>query len=420
MKKIISLILAFVMIASLSVISFADRKGVILLPVEPDEKELIVLDPLEFTDENESVFVAGKGGTFYVMFDPEIEYTKVKVEASGCVTAKIIDYDPTIYAPIEGITYKVVKRNNKDHVEDYGMTYEDAVDLAKQLNHDYKTISFVVRPDVFINMIEIAVEDNYTAFYKEGEVVIRAHDVNENEDKKATLKIVRDVVIFDPDTVEYCAEHDVVLDCTDERGYSDYEASLYGYDKLTFAYNLDPTVIATNAFRKIAGKDIEVENNDMTVKITKIANGQKGINFDGHPVKAVDTNKDDKTDKITFGFKCTTPVLTPFEITVDTGYTYFTLLKEFNLRLEEKDVITYTVLKNGKVYSEFTIDYGKEDLNTEVKLILDGPAGEVLGDYEIVVGTAEEVKPEEEAGETNPDTGAEITWFYRFWLWLFG
>lgn len=417
MKKIISLILAFIMIMSLGVMSFAVN-AVKLTPVEPDTKELIVLDPLEMTGENESIFIAGEGGTFFVMLDTNIEYTKMTVEATGCVTAKVVEYDPEIYAPIDGLTYRVTKKYDKDYVEDYGMTYEDAKELAKKLNHDNKTTIYIVRPDVFVNIFEVTIDDNFTPYYKEGKVIVKAFNKTEDRNEKATLKIVRDVVIFDAETVEYCAINDHVLHCGEERGYSDYETAKKGYKDMTITYDLDPTVVSAHAFHKIADKNLTVENKDMLVKMFKVANNQKSINFAAHGVKEVDTNKDDVIDKITFGFYDKTPIMNKFEITVDTGYNYFTLREAFKIRLEENDVIKYTVLKDSKFYSEFVVDYAKEDPTTQLKFIIDGAAGETLGEYEIIVGEAPEVKETTEE-EENPNTGAPA-WYEIIWYWLFG
>ena len=154
----------------------------------------------------------------------------------------------------------------------------------------------------------------------------------------------------------------------------------------------------------------------MLVHIKDVAAGQKGINFAAYPVAAKDYDKDGETDAIAFGFYGDQPVGSKFEITVETGYTWFTLREEFGVRLEENDIITYAVLKDGKLYAEYQIDYSKVNYNEAIRLILDGAAGETLGEYEIVLAETVEVPVEPEVEvESNPNTGAPV----GFFAWLF-
>ena len=110
-----------------------------------------------------------------------------------------------------------------------------------------------------------------------------------------------------------------------------------------------------------------------------------------------------------------------FEIVVETGRTWYSLREEFGVRLEENDVITYAVLKDGKLYAEYEVDYSEVKYNEPIKLILDGAAGETLGEYEIVLAETVEVPVEPEVEvESNPNTGAPVGFFAWLFALIFG
>ena len=84
--------------------------------------------------------------------------------------------------------------------------------------------------------------------------------------------------------------------------------------------------------------------------------------------------------------------------------TYFGLRESFGKKVEEEDVVTYYILKDGKEFSKFTVDYMKVDPSDKVEIEINGKAGENLGYYDIVL----EVPAAPEApAEENPNTGAE-------------
>ncbi len=419
MKKLISILLALVMVLGLAVTSFADT--VVLEPLQPEEKELVELPQLVLDDENASVFTAGKGGTYYLMLDPTIEYKDITVMDSGCVEASVFKYDPEKHMPIEGISYCVKKGND---VIEGAMSYEAAKERAEELNKAEKTTQNKVAVDgAYINIIEVKVEDNYTAAYKEGKIVIKALNVATKKDESATIKVVSDVTIFEYEQVKWAAaDKKVVLECGD-LGYSDYETALKGYGDKYDVSDLrtvpNATVISTTAFRAIEGKDVKVESADMTVKIKNIAAGQKGVNFAAYPLKEVDANKDGEIEEVVFGFYGDQVIKSKFEVTIDTGYTWYTLREAFGLKLEEKDIVTYTVYKDGQPYASFEIDYADaEQVRSSVKLVIDGEAGTILGEYSIQVGEAEfpaEEVEDEVVEEANPNTGAPG---FLAWLWM--
>ena len=411
MKKILSFVLAAVMAFSLGVSAIA--APIELKPAPEVKNELIELNMLELNADNESIVMAGKGGTYYLMLDPTVNYTNVSVIASGNVDASIVAYDAEKYEAIPGLTYGVWNRNAGDWVET-NLTYDYAKGRAKDLNMEHQVTYYEMRPEGYANIFILEIADNFGRSFAEGRLVIKAYNEDLDRAESATVKVIRDVSIFGYEKVKYAAQYDKVLDQT-YAGYSDYWTAANGYDTNT-VYSTDPTVISTTAFRAIAGEDIKVEMADMLVHIKDVAAGQKGINFAAYPVAAKDYDKDGDTDAIAFGFYGDQPVGSKFEITVETGYTWFTLREEFGVRLEENDIITYAVLKDGKLYAEYEIDYSKVNYNEAIRLILDGTAGETLGEYEIVLAETVEVPVEPEVEvESNPNTGAPV----GFFAWLF-
>ena len=423
MKKILSLILAVVMVFSIATTAFASV--VELKPVEGPVIEPVVLEGLQLTGLNESVLTAGEGGTYYVMLDPTINYKNVTVVASGAVSARMFEYDAKVFAPIPGVTYKVINKYDKEPVEGAtGMTYEDADKKATELNTAGKTTVYEVRPEAYINIIEVVVDDNYSASYKEGQIVIKAFNADTEKNESATVKIVRDVVIFGYENVKYYADREDGLNPEKLTGYSDYETAKTGYkDYVNVLYSHNPTVISTTAFKAIRDKDIKVEIAGMEVKIKDVSKDQKGVNFSAYPIKKVDEDKNGFAEKIVFGFNGNQVIASDFEITVDTGFNYYTLREAFGLKIEEDDVVTYTVYRDGKYYTSFDIDYAEGEMNTKVKLIIDGKAGETLGEYSIECGEhfvespseKPDVDSSEDIEESNPNTGAPV----NFFSWLF-
>lgn len=416
MKKILSLILAVVMAFSLGIAAFA--APIVLEPAPAVPNELIELNMLELNADNASIVMAGKGGSYYLMLDPAVNYTNVKITASGNVDASIVAYNAEKYEAIPGLTYGVWNRNVGDWVET-GLDYDYAKGRADDLNRENKVTYYEMRPEGYANIFVINIEDNFGRSYAEGQIVIRAYNDDLDRAESATVKIIRDVSIFGYEKVKYAAKYDKALDQT-YTGYSDYWTAVNGYDTNT-VYSSNPTVISTTAFRAIAGEDIFVEMEGMLIEIKNVAASQKGVNFAAYPVQKADYDKDGDIDAVVFGFYGDQAINSKFEIVVDTGYTWFSLRELFGVRLEENDIITYALMKDGRVYAEYQIDYGKVDYNGEVKFIIDGIAGETLGEYELVLAETVEVPVvEEDAGETNPNTGAPVGFFGWLFSLIFG
>ena len=421
MKKILSFVLAMVMAFSMGLTAFA---GTVELKPAPEAKnELIALNTLELDAENKSVVIAGKGGTYYLMLDPAIKYTNVSVMASGNVEATIVDYDPARYEAIPGLTYGVWNKNTGEWVET-NLDWEYAKGRADDLNKEHKVTFYVMKAEGNANIFVLHIADNYGRAYAEGQLVIKAYNEDAKRAEGATVKVIRDVVIFEYEQVKYVAgQKDAVLVCGN-RGYSDYETALEGYGPKYEVGALrsveGATVICTTAFRAIEGKDVRVNAEGMLVTIKKVAAGQKGINFAGYPVQKADYDKNGETDAVVFGFYGEQTVASDFEIVVETGYTWYSLREVFGVKIEENDIIKYALLKDGKVFAEFEIDYSKEGYNAPVKLILDGKAGETLGNYELVLAETVEIPVEVEVEEANPNTGAPVGFFGWLFALIFG
>ena len=160
-------------------------------------------------------------------------------------------------------------------------------------------------------------------------------------------------------------------------------------------------VVSTTAFRAIQGKDLTVSVFDvLSATIKGVAAGQKGVNF--LPFTKLHEDADDNVIGIQFGFVGDQTIASDFVVTVAPELNYFELRELFGKKVEEEDVITYYVLKDGKLYDQFTVDYMTVDYNEVVELEINGKAGSTLGMYEIVLEV-----PTAPEGEENPNTGAE-------------
>lgn len=410
MKKILALILSLLMVFSLGMAAF----GLDLVELEPvvgKEPELAKLERLELNyDAEEGYFHVrvGKGSTYYIMLDPSNDYKDIKVTGNGAVSAKILKYDPEVYEPIDDVYYTIASKLDKDFDpgEDFrATTYEAALAEKERLNKENRTTVYYVKSVYPINLVEIVVSDNFSAAYTEGKVKITA-----TLDKKpvaATITVINDVFYYDINNVKWAADGaERKLDDT-YIGYSVYDDAATGFN---------PTVVHKSAFRAIEGKDLTVEN-ALTVKIKDVAAGQPSVNFAAYSFNKVDKNKDKKIDYIEFGFYTSTPIKSAFEVITPAVYSYWDLVDVFDLRLEENDVITYTIYKDGNYYSSFSVDYSETGLNEKISFHLDGKAGETLGRYTIQVGENTNVPPAtpSEVEEANPNTGAPV----NFFAWLF-
>ena len=283
----------------------------------------------------------------------------------------------------------------------------DVQAIADLLNEKDRTTQYYAKALDNTTLIELTVEDNFSAAYKEGTVKISA--TLNKKPVSATLTVIRDVTIFKYEEVKYAAEYENFLTVGDN-GYSDYLTAVnsYGTPAIGGSKQEHASVVSTTAFRAIKGEALEVLSNDLTVIIPEVAEGQKGVNFASYEVDFLNS-KGKHTDKndvvaIDFGFYGNQVIASDFEIEVNLGnLDFFELREKFGKKVEEEDIITYYVLKDGKAYDSFTVDYMQIDPTDLVKLSIEGKAGDTLGGYQIVV----EAPAAPSEGEENPNTGAE-------------
>ena len=381
MKKFIAIILAVTMLFSVTAYGLTLKE-----PVEQAEKLMEL--PMLTLDNDVSTFTTGAGGTFYIMLDPAVKYEKIAVTDNGCVDAKVFEYDPEKHIELDGIFYCV---KNGENVVAGGLTYNQAKEKAEELNKAEKTtLNKIALDNCHINVIEITVENNYTAKYKKGEITINAKV--DGKDVTAKVEVISDVFVYDVENVKYAGLNDVVLDEM-FKGVSSYDEKTEG----------TPTVVPALAFRHLKGKDLTVYNGGVEITFKNINASQPALNLKGF-VK-IQPETEEKEKELAFGFYGKEQkVYGDFITSVELGITYFELRELFEIKLEEKDVVTYKLYKNGEYYSEFVVDYMNIDPNKEVKIELFGKAGQMLGSYSIEAELFEEVAKEEE----NPNTGAPI------------
>ena len=432
MKKALALVLALVLALSLGVSAFA-TEFVELTPAPAGGSGVQTVKLVDVSAEN--VLRVYEGNTYYVAVKAPNgkEYKDLTVSANGNVSVKVLDYDPAKYNVVKAdgttpvFTYRVDRVQGgevvwtSDNETWFEKTYANACEWAETWNKENKTTEFKVFCDQDLTILEIVVADNYSVAYTEGSLKITATEITKDAKGKvvksvpvsATLDFIVDVTIFKYEEVKYAAQYDDAL-LVGSVGYSDYDTAMNGYENAGLtAYNQpDAAVVSTTAFRAIVGKNLTVAadaNNYVTIK--EVAQGQKGVNFSFYGYDCYDANgklltaanRVGNTAKVAFGFFGNQKIASDFVITLDPQINYFELRELFGKKVEEEDVITYYILKDGAVLDSFTVDYMTVDYNDNLELEIEGKAGSTLGQYELVL----EVPSAPAEGEENPNTGAE-------------
>lgn len=412
MKKALALVLALVLALSMAVSAF----GLNLVILDKDPVAANGAKPVVLSDAYDEAIVnyTTSAGTYYIALE-DVPYTDVKVSATGAVTAELVAFNPDTMVLVEWdeetetyvevpVLFAVTEKGN---VIEEGYSYADVLARVAELNNDNKVTYYGFVMTTNVNVIKVTCEDNYTVAYDEGYVKVTAK-LGTNT-YTGTLHFVSDVVIYEYEEVKWAANNyaaGAYLDLTDlSKGYSDYLTSLVGYGWDYEVENLrneaEVAVISTTAFRAIEGKNIALACNDgITVTIKSVAAGQKGVNFK-HDLGVTDANRDGKIESIYVDFYGKQVVSSEFTVKVATGLTWYTLREAFGVKVEEDDIITYYLLKDGKVVKEYVVDYMTADYNEAVVLSYTG-SNETLGSYELVLEV-----PAVEGGEENPNTGAE-------------
>ena len=445
MKKIVALVLALMMVLSLGVSALALTK-IELNEVEKtdDGKNVIKFaDTVEFVGDGKVLYTNGPHGgvAYFVINTTDLKDVKATY-SNDTVKAEIIDYNPETMEWVDGVAYQVVRKDGKaidewlNKIPAYDKdTQPDGLDwnkcvpeggkdqygwcvyAAKTLNKYFKTTQFVVKTTSDIKILKLTVAANYSASFTEGSVKVSALRVSDKKTVYTEMKFVNDITIFAYEYVKSAAEYKYALELFDT-GYSDYETYVNGYKQADLAQRMGSRVISTTAFRAIEGKDITVnvyprlkENDSRVAKsadvtIYKVAAGQKGVNFEYYEKEVKEANKtalavDGENRKVEFGFYGDQVVKSKFTVNFDLDWTYFQLREFFGKKIEEQDIVTYYIIKDGKVLKEVKVDYMTVDYNDTVKLSIDGE-NTTLGQYQIAVKV-----PAENKGEKNPNTGAE-------------
>ena len=435
MKKIVALVLALMMVLSLGVSALALTKiDLDQVEVTEDGTKLIkFVDTVEFIGADKVLYTNGPHGgvAYFVLKTTGLKDVKATY-SNDAVKAEIIDYDPEKMEFVDGADWAVVRKDGKaideylaasttldwsKCVESGKGNYDWCKYVAKTLNKEFKTTQFVVKTTSEIKVLKLTVAANYSASFTEGSVKVSALRVADKKTVYTEMKFVNDITIFAYEYVKSAAENDYALELFDE-GYSDYETYLAGYKTPDTAQRRGSRVISTTAFRAIEGKDITVnvyptpkENDERVAKsadvtIYNVAAGQKGVNFEYYEKEVKEATStalavDGENRKVEFGFYGDQVVKSKFTVNFDLDWTYFKLREFFGKKVEEQDIVTYYILKDGKVLKEVKVDYMTVDYNDTVKLSIDGE-NTTLGQYAIAVKV-----PAENKGEENPNTGAE-------------
>lgn len=437
MKKIVALVLALMMVLSLGVSALALTEIKLdQVEVTEDGTKLIKFqDTVSFIGDPAKVLYTNgpHGGVAYFVLNTTGLKDVKATYSNDAVKAEIIDYDPEKMEYVDGADWAVVRKDGKAIDEwlndaNNGIDWSKCVEsgkgnydwckyVAKTLNKYFKTTQFVVKTTSEIKVLKLTVAANYSASFTEGNVKVSALRVADKKTVYTEMKFVNDITIFAYEYVKSAAEYDYALELFDT-GYSDYETYLAGYKTPDTAQRPGSRVISTTAFRAIEGKDITVnvyptpkENDERVAKsadvtIYNVAAGQKGVNFEYYEKEVKEATStalavDGENRKVEFGFYGDQVVKSKFTVNFDLDWTYFELREFFGKKVEEQDIVTYYILKDGKVLKEVKVDYMTVDYNDTVKLSIDGE-NTTLGQYAIAVKV-----PAENKGEQNPNTGAE-------------
>lgn len=435
MKKIVALVLALMMVLSLGVSALALTK-IELNEVEKtdDGKNIIKFaDTVSFVGDGKVLYTDGPhGGVAYFVIKTEGLKDVKATYSNDTVKAEIIDYNPETMEYLPDATYELARKDGDaaKQAKDWNETtmvdktkadelnrYEWIKYVATTLNKEFKTTQYYAKCTSEIKILKLTVAANYSASFTEGSVKVSALKVADKKTYYTEMKIVNDITIFAYEYVKSAAEYKYALELFDT-GYSDYETYVNGYKQADLAQRMGSRVISTTAFRAIEGKNITVnvypsakENDERIAKsadvtIYNVAAGQKGVNFEYYEKEVKEANKtalavDGENRKVEFGFYGDQVVKSKFTVNFDLDWTYFQLREFFGKKVEEQDIVTYYIIKDGKVLKEVKVDYMTVDYNDTVKLSIDGE-NTTLGQYQIAVKV-----PAENKGEKNPNTGAE-------------
>lgn len=438
MKKIVALVLALMMVLSLGVSALALTKIDLNKVEETDDgKKLIkfenTVDILGNPAADKVLYTNGaKGGVAYFVLNTTGLKDVKATYSNDTVKAEVIDYNPETMEYLSDATYDLARKDGNANklAEDLADTktvdwtkettmnrYEWIKYVATTLNKEFKTTQYYAKCTSEIKILKLTVAANYSASFTEGSVKVSALRVADKKTVYTEMKIVNDITIFAYEYVKSAAENDYALELFDI-GYSDYETYVNGYKQADLAQIMGSRVISTTAFRAIEGKDITVnvrptpkENDERVassadVTIYNVAAGQKGVNFEYYEKEVKEATStalavDGENRKVEFGFYGDQVVKSKFTVNFNLDWTYFKLREFFGKKVEEQDIVTYYILKDGKVLKEVKVDYMTVDYNDTVKLSIDGE-NTTLGQYAIAVKV-----PAENKGEKNPNTGAE-------------
>lgn len=378
-------------------------------------------DTVKFNESDGVMFVnKPAGGTFYVAVLSDIEMSDVKAEVSGMITAEIINFDPEKYKSV-GELYSVYdkRRENsgEDPVVEKDLTYAKAKELAEKRNIEGKTTLNTVKCQSYVYVVKFKVDQNYTTAYKSGTYRVTGKNGGKTY-TSGTTTVVSDVSIFNYEGVKCAALYGDALVIGSNDGYSDFLTAKYGY-KCEEAYKgQTATVVSSTAFRAVIGKSLTLAcGENVTVSIPEVAANQRGVNFiyNCPEVKTISSEENSNGTTAATAKKQSTHALTfygnqiiesDYNIKWDLGCTYAELLNIYKVRVEENDIITYYIYKNGRYFDEFTVDYMTVDYNENVVIYLKGEAGTPLGNYTISVTPPAATTVNN--GETNPNTGAFV------------
>lgn len=157
MKKIISAVLALVLVFSFELQAFAGysyNSVVVLTPEDPYDGTAVAYKTLNLGIEQR--FYVFNGGTYYIAL-PDKPYENIHFSAEGPIHVELVEYNPEKIT-VDGLDIRWALTFGGEKIES-GLSYEEAKGKADSCKGSGKN-GYDIVPETNVNIIRITVEPN--------------------------------------------------------------------------------------------------------------------------------------------------------------------------------------------------------------------------------------------------------------------
>ena len=407
MKKLLCFFLAVSLLLSMGINSFAAEKAEVSKPIKTDEIKTIS------REESYEAKVTNSEEEEIWYFDYIHNFS---------------DGDVVLFAPDDAWMYGAycnIAFAFDESVE--GVRFKTSGDLIYEAEGYYISDEEPWEPvggdwNIYIS---VGLDANRTAEYKECSLTVYNPD---NESQSATITIIVDVPIIDPDVIdENMGSGTVQGFVAGKTGISSYYYETEGI-KVEMEYDF---AVNDEGFSRLTGRGffMAIENYSYMVEIEKVMSGQKGINFFSFFYLMEFGDDGGKLDEPVYvvNFFDKTKIKGNYSISFDTGYSYGELRDIFGK--SDEDLVSYYIIKDcSEIIKRIDVDYTLADPDLGMWLEI-SESDSSLSDYAI------KTDPDYiDGGKTFDDISGEttITWkvdregtltiggegygYYSYWL----